>query len=331
VTESQNCCSPAMPQLARALLLCAKNLSSEDRNTKKLLDFFAIPSKKVTLGEIAANGGFSGDVDGSSSFCILASAELVAEAIRGFDDSGGPFLRWMMQAASVYIYGFKTTAACKQLLQFLTGDPRSDIRDLNTPRSSMSVTSDFPEMCGPLSGMSFTLEPSEGDMLFDLYSKGQTTRSIIGTNDGEVFLATTCRGVRFYLNACYKTVDIGSPSPKYFDVRTFFCSAVPITMYLRWAFRDICWNSTETNACLIIDAPLLKPRYGFLQYRETMKLMDKQNFAMTVAFIPWNWRRTNDNTVNIFRQNPERVSLCVHGCDHAAGELASRSIALLNG
>jgi hypothetical protein len=329
MSQSQKSVSRVIPQLASALLLCGKTLSSQDRNIKQLLDFFAIPSKTVTLVEIAGNGGLSGDVD-SGNFCIFASAALVAEGIEGFDDSGGSLPGWMMQAGSIYIYGFQANAACKQLLRFLTRDPRSDIRDLTTLRTSMSVTNDFPEMCGPLSGMSFALEPSEGDMLFDVPSKGQATGSIIAANDGEVFLATTCRGVRFYLNACCKIVDIGAPAPDYFDVRTFFCSAVPITMYLKWAFRDICWNSAETNACLIIDDPLLQPRYGFLQFRETMELMDKQKFAMTVAFIPWNWRRTNDSTVNIFRQSPERVSLCIHGCDHTAGELASRSTALLN-
>src|ERR1700686_588454 len=123
MSESQDSVSPAMPQLGRALLLGGKNLSSEDRNTNKLLDFFAIPSKKVTLGEIARNDGLSGDVD-SSNFCIFASADLVAEGIQGLDNSGGPLPRWMMQADSIYIYGFQTSTACKQLLRFLTGDPQ---------------------------------------------------------------------------------------------------------------------------------------------------------------------------------------------------------------
>jgi len=312
---------------ARVLLLCGKKLSAEDQNITKLLDFFGIPWRPVTTGQIAGDSGLP---VGPSKFSILALAARLAEDMPSLENRASALFQWMMQANSVYIYGFRDTDGCRQLLRFLTGDAQANVRYLNSSRTYISVTSDFPEMCGPLSGLSFRVKPNEGDMLCEVHPEDEGTTSIITADDGQVFFGVTCRGVRFYLNACCETVDIGSPAVKYFDVKKFFCSVVPITMYLKWAFSDIWWNSAETSACLIVDDPLLKPRYGFLHFSETMKLMDKQNFAMTVAFIPWNWHRTNARTVRLFRQSFERVSLCVHGCDHTAGELASRSTALLN-
>jgi hypothetical protein len=58
--------------------------------------------------------------------------------------------------------------------------------------------------------------------------------------------------------------------------------------------------------------------------------MEERNFTTTVAFIPWNWRRTSCNVVNLFRQHPERFSLVVHGCDHTASEFATQTTPLLN-
>jgi hypothetical protein len=58
--------------------------------------------------------------------------------------------------------------------------------------------------------------------------------------------------------------------------------------------------------------------------------MDEHNFATTVAFIPWNWRRTDARTVQLFHEHPNRLSLCIHGCDHTAKEFAERSAAVLN-
>jgi len=58
--------------------------------------------------------------------------------------------------------------------------------------------------------------------------------------------------------------------------------------------------------------------------------MNKQTFATTIAFIPWNWRRTNRGTVATFQQNSEKLSVCVHGCDHSGGEFATRSTDLLD-
>jgi peptidoglycan/xylan/chitin deacetylase (PgdA/CDA1 family) len=76
----------------------------------------------------------------------------------------------------------------------------------------------------------------------------------------------------------------------------------------------------ETDASIIIDDPLLRGNYGFLNYRKLLDLMDKHNFHTTIAFIPCNYNRTDNKTAALFRERPDRFSLCVHGCDHVKGE-----------
>jgi hypothetical protein len=73
-------------------------------------------------------------------------------------------------------------------------------------------------------------------------------------------------------------------------------------------------------ACLIIDDPLLRPRYGCLSYKELLKSMKEHRFFTEIAFIPWNYRRSDPETVRVFADNPEYFGLCVHGCNHTAGE-----------
>jgi hypothetical protein len=58
--------------------------------------------------------------------------------------------------------------------------------------------------------------------------------------------------------------------------------------------------------------------------------MVKYGFATTIAFIPWNWRRTDPRTVDIFLRHPDKLSIAFHGCDHTASEFAVRSTPLLN-
>jgi hypothetical protein len=100
-------------------------------------------------------------------------------------------------------------------------------------------------------------------------------------------------------------------------------------MYVRWAFGDI-RRTDAISGCLIVDDPLLKSRYGFLRFREALALMERHNFTTTLAFIPWNWRRTQGATVRLFKEGSERLSLSVHGCDHTAEEFGERSTAVLN-
>jgi len=84
------------------------------------------------------------------------------------------------------------------------------------------------------------------------------------------------------------------------------------------------------HACIIIDDPLLRENYGFLNYRKLINLMDKHNFHTTIAFIPWNYNRTDKTIAELFRARPDRLSLCVHGCDHTRGEFGISDSSLLD-
>lgn len=321
--------STVVPPPSRALLLCDEKLSSDERNLTALLDFFGIPWKAVSPGEMTRECA-NAESDRTDRFCILSSAPCMAAALQSITVSDAALPAWMLNASSVYIYGFQETTLCRRLLGFLTGAADGDIRKPIAPEARLFVTSDFPEMCGPMSGIQVSVKPTEKDFYFDVHQQAERCQSIITTNCGEIFVSVTRSGVRFFLNAYSETIDINSPATKYFDVKEHFCSAVPIAMYLKWAFAAICWTGSETRGCLIVDDPLLKPRYGFLRFRDMLELMDSHNFTTTIAFIPWNWRRTDPQTVRQFQLRTDRLSLCVHGCDHTAGEFAARSTALLN-
>ena len=75
-----------------------------------------------------------------------------------------------------------------------------------------------------------------------------------------------------------------------------------------------------TLACLIIDDPLLTPQYGCLNYEKLLQEMKAHRFFTEIAFIPWNYRRSDPKTVRLFADNPNYYALCVHGCNHLANE-----------
>ena len=83
------------------------------------------------------------------------------------------------------------------------------------------------------------------------------------------------------------------------------------------------------HACIIIDDPLLRENYGFLNYRKLLEMMDRHNFYTTIAFIPVNYSRTDEGVAALFRERSDRFSICVHGCDHTGGEFASTDRAYL--
>lgn len=137
----------------------------------------------------------------------------------------------------------------------------------------------------------------------------------------EKFVRRSHRGAPVFLSFAGQIIDVAAQlETANFDVREHALSTIPIVVYVRWAFRRTAWHAPEVNACLVIDDPLLKPRYGFVAFRELLALMERHRFATSIAFIPWNWRRSDPGVVRLFQQNSARLSICVHGCDHTAGE-----------
>ena len=329
-----------------ALLLHGGTASSNDRSLVEILNFFGIPWTSLAPGEAIA--GVASNTAGHSRFSILASAATLAEALqeRAFtaqrsdllgrdepvDHSGENALPgWIRDASSVFVYGFQPTDSDRSLLRTITGDSSAEIRDLNGQPVSASVTADFPDLCGPMSGIQVPLEPGATRSALIIHRPASDEfQPIIAAPEGQLFAAIRHAGVPFFLDASQSILDIHQRVQGCFDVKKLFAGAVPLVMYLKWSFRDVCPSPPRTNACLIIDDPLLRQRYGFLDFRELQQLMQKQTFATTIAFIPWNWRRTSPKTVSTFQKNSEKLSVCVHGCDHTGGEFSTRSAALLD-
>jgi hypothetical protein len=76
----------------------------------------------------------------------------------------------------------------------------------------------------------------------------------------------------------------------------------------------------ETYACLIIDDPLLSPQYGCLDYEKLLEEMKAHSFFTEIAFIPWNYKRSDPKTVSLFVNNSDFYAICVHGCNHSRKE-----------
>ena len=94
-------------------------------------------------------------------------------------------------------------------------------------------------------------------------------------------------------------------------------------MFLRRQYGNGCWRAPAPRALFVIDDPFLHPTYGFVNYRSLVESMEKHHFATSIAFIPWNYKRTRPPVAKLFQSHPACLSLCVHGCDHTKGEFAT--------
>jgi hypothetical protein len=152
---------------------------------------------------------------------------------------------------------------------------------------------------------------------------GVDVESLI-TIDGEPCCLTIDRGgACCFVVASTEVLDIDAAVPPGVQPIDQFLQFVPFLAYLRRTFGSECWSNPQPAACLIIDDPLLRRRYGFLDFERLDSRLERSPFAMNVAFIPWNYRRTDRRVAERFKRPDRRFSISVHGCDHTEAEFGS--------
>ena len=109
------------------------------------------------------------------------------------------------------------------------------------------------------------------------------------------------------------------------QLQRFFTSIAGPAMFLRSAAGDGAWHLPGLYANLTIDDPWLTEPYGNLGYQALLNEMEKHKFHTTIAFIPWNYDRSQSQVVSLFRSHPDRYSLCIHGNNHNHREFGAYS------
>lgn len=114
----------------------------------------------------------------------------------------------------------------------------------------------------------------------------------------------------------------GSCLPQIFNGETFL-HVLPVWLFLRGFVAQTCWRPPPLRACMVVDDPNLhRPSYGYLNYRKVLEFARTQPFHLAVAMVPLDGWWVSPNVAKIFRENPNDLSLLVHGNDHLPGELA---------
>jgi hypothetical protein len=110
-----------------------------------------------------------------------------------------------------------------------------------------------------------------------------------------------------------------------------FAEIAPAMIFVKYAAGERGWHSPAHYANFTIDDPWLREPYGQLNYAGLLGEMEKHNFHTTIAFIPWNYDRSQPAIAGLFRDHPDHFSISVHGDNHDHKEfedLASKPLAV---
>lgn len=100
------------------------------------------------------------------------------------------------------------------------------------------------------------------------------------------------------------------------DVVSAFLQIAPAMIFAKYCAGERGWHALHYYANFTIDDPWLREPYGYVDYEMLLGEMKEHNFHTTIAFIPWNYDRSQSEVVSIIRNHPDRFSIAIHGDNH---------------
>ncbi len=258
---------------------------------------------------------------------VSADALIAAERLAG----AGTLDRMLFDTKrDVLVYGFCESARHNALVDALTGGAMTAVGSLSQGNRTYSIAPGATALTGAFAGLSFGPVWPSVDRVFLPASKAAPIDTHIAIAGHPLFASCRRRGATVYLTACAQVADIETPAVAPPSPRRLFSSLMPPLMFLRQACGERCHRPSQSWACLIVDDPILCPCYGFLDFNRLLRQMQDHHFATSVAVIPANHRCTRRATAQLFIENPEHLSISVHGNDHCRHEFAESDLGRLN-
>jgi len=298
-----------------ALHMADGSSPADTANLTKVLRFFGVPYRSMTADQF-----LTGRPSGSRSK-LLCTAGAFLHLITRLEKTSAADRFLEQHLHSVFVYGANDAGALTRLARILACDDDVAIQELEQCGGDIVVSDAMDDFCGVMAGVRVAAPRTNLSGKFALGITSRNVVNVISLGDGAAFVKFEYKGVPIFLSTSRAIIDLDAElTSQNFDVRNHFFSAVPPVLYIKWAFAETCWKAPETNACLVIDDPVLKPRHGFVNFEELLSLMKRHKFSTNIAFIPWNWRRSAPEVVRLFKENPDNYSISVHGCDHTRAE-----------
>jgi hypothetical protein len=306
---------------SEAIIVCCREASPLDLHLARLTNFWGVKSRMICTGERDVLGKLLADPTGAA--CVMASARSLAAI---FQDDAIPLdvvTRLFERIPFALVYGITPDAPETAAVRHLTEGLVASVVSFERSDHVYQVSSTEREITHEFSGLTFGPIHKEIDNGLVLAYDRPGLSKIISINNLPIFFSLKKRHSELFFLSCREIVDIESPTDGSLTATKYFSPTVPTLMFLRHVFKDQMWHNPTRRANLIVDDPLLRRSYGFLNYANLLQEMDVYNFSTTIAFIPWNYRRTSKSTAKLIKSRPDKYSICVHGCDHTEGEFSS--------
>lgn len=217
----------------------------------------------------------------------------------------------------ILLFGITPTTDIHALSAW-TGGSITNIASLESSTPHTYVIGRIPTVTAQLSGAEINFRAGSG-CSFDFAGSGDTDR-LASMKEGQHERAVALR-FNTGKNRIFASCELLSSNEKEAswgpaEILNAFPSIAADLMFVRYSAGERGWHAAAHYANFTIDDAWLHQPYGYLDYQGLLAEMERHNFHTTIAFIPWNFDRSEPGVVSLIRQHADRYSICVHGDNH---------------
>jgi hypothetical protein len=260
--------------------------------------------------------------------CLVINPQVIRNWIGGDTLPANSLSSLVLRFPYALMHALSLDPFVGKIVASVSGGKLQSVLPIADATQSYEISSSPKDICGPFSGLSFGPINAENDRVLALSTDDSTLRRLICIGGQPNMVAVRRDQTEILFLATEDLLDvnceIGPDSP-----RNYFSRLMPHAMALRHIFGEESWHPCKSHASIIIDDPLLRQDYGYLNFESLLRLTEQHNFHTTISFIPHNYRRNSKRIVRMFRENPIRLSISFHGNDHTDAEFASTNPVLL--
>jgi hypothetical protein len=292
-----------------------------------LAEFLGADCEKLALPRSITGYSSFFDKKLTNPSCCVVNPEVMQRWIGGDEFPLTLACMLLGRCSSVLVHAPRSGQFDASLISALSQGQLAAARSLEKPGESYHCNDGCKDFCEAFSGLSVGIARPGVDRVFLLDKPG--SRGLLSIGDQVYVVSVKSTGAKVIFLGTHEIADLHEEMGEE-SVNAFFSLLLPQAMAIRAIIGDEAWRPATESASLVVDDPVLRENYGFLNFNALLTLMKQQRFHTSLAFIPHNFRRSSNAVIKMFRENPENLSLCFHGNDHTNAEFASKDEVLLH-
>lgn len=321
---------PAEEQMSMKLVVPHNGkLEAADARLIRLAEFLGIRCEPLCLEKVQTRAEYIERAVPERNSCLIVNPQVMREWVGGHVLPADVVSCLVSHFPHLLVHGVTRDAFVDGMMVSLSNGRLRSVQPVADAGQPYEISANSSDFCGPFSSLSFGPINAANDRVFAVSADDATVRKLICIGGHPLMAAVKRDRTEIVFLASENIADLDA-EVGYAPLSDYFSRLLPHAMALRQIFREECWHPGKLHASIIIDDPLLQRDYGYLNFESLLQLTQKYNFHTTIAFIPHNYRRNSARILRLFRENSDRLSICFHGNDHTAAELASTDRALLN-